>query len=98
MNVARISFLGVVLGILLLTIFLTLHTQAASQVSTKTPVNSLSPATSVQEKVVNADSIVYWRSDPDWKTPLTLAQQGVYTGDTVALACYTRGSTVPPNN
>ncbi|HKV58012.1 MAG TPA: hypothetical protein VJO32_07010 [Ktedonobacteraceae bacterium] len=27
-----------------------------------------------------------------------LAHQGVYTGDTVALACYTRGSTVPPNN
>src|SRR6266567_5481837 len=98
MKVARRSFLGVLVGVLLLTIFFTLHIQAASQVSPKTSINSLSPATSVHEKVVNADSIVYWRSDPDWNTPLTLAQQGVYTGDTVALACYTHGSTVPPNN
>ena len=97
MKVARRSFLGVLVGVLLLTIFLILHTQAASQVSA-TPINELSPATSVQKKVVNADSIVYWRSDHDWNTPLTMAQQGVYTGDTVALACYTRGSTVPPNN
>ena len=98
MKVARRSFLGVVVVVLLFTIFFTLHTLAASQVTPKTSINSLSPATSIQEKVVNADGGVYWRSDPDWKTPLTMAQQGVYTGDTVALACYTRGSTVPPNN
>lgn len=98
MKVARNIFLGVVVGVLVLAIFLTRLTQAASQVSPKTPINSLSASTSVHEKVVNADSIVYWRSDPDWNTPLTMTQQGVYTGDTVALACYTRGSTVPPNN
>jgi hypothetical protein len=98
MKVARRSFLGVLLVLLLLATFLALHAQAASQVSPKTPINSLSPAVPIQEKVVNADGGVYWRSDPDWKTPLTMTQQGVYTGDTVALACYTRGSTVPPNN
>ena len=98
MKVAYRSFLGVLVGVLLLTMFLILHTQAASQVSPKTSINSLSPATSVHEKVVNANSIVYWYSDHDWNKPIMLAQQGVYTGDTVALACYTRGSTVLPNN
>ena len=98
MKVAHKIFLGGVVGVLLITILLTLRTKAAPQVLPKKPANSLSTEMSVQEKVVNADSIVYWRSDPDWKTPPTMAQQGVYTGDTVALACYTRGSTVSPNN
>lgn len=98
MKVARRSFLGVVVVVLLLTIFFTLHTLAASRVTPKTSIHSLSPAISVQEKVVNADGGVYWRSDPDWNTPITLAQHGVYTSDRVALACYTHGSPVPPNN
>jgi hypothetical protein len=98
MKVAHKFFLGGVVGVWLITILLTLRTKAAPHVLPKKPVNSLSTEMSVQEKVVNADSIVSWRSDPDWKTLLTMAQQGVYTDDIVALACYTRGSVVPPNN
>jgi hypothetical protein len=98
MKVARKIFLGGVVGVLLITILLTLRAQAASHVSPKTSTDERSPATSMQEKVVNADDGVYWRSDPDWNTPLRVVQQGIYTGDTVALACYTRGNTVPPYN
>ena len=82
MKVVRISFLTV----LLLAMFLALNARMASPASADT----------ITETVVNADGGVYWRSDPNWNTPITLTQQGVYTGDTVKLACYTRGSTVPP--
>lgn len=82
MKVARISFLGV----LLLVMFLSLKTLAASPVS----------AATITEQVVNANGGVYWRSEPDWSTPIKVTRQGVYTGDTVELECYQRGSTVPP--
>ncbi len=98
MKVARRSFLGVLLVLLLLATFLVLHAQAASQVSPKTSIDKPSPATSVHEKVINADGGVYWRAEPDWLTPIPIVQHGVYTGDTVDLACYTHGGKVPPYN
>lgn len=54
------------------------------------------PSTTVTVQVVNADGGVYWRSAPDWNTPIRVVRQGVYTGDSVALECYKRGGTVPP--
>lgn len=46
--------------------------------------------------VVDADGGVYWRSAPDWNTPIQVAGQGVYTGDQVYLNCWVRGGTAPP--
>ena len=50
----------------------------------------------IVERVVNANGGVYWRSQPDWNTPIAVARHGVYSGDFIALDCYVRGGTVPP--
>lgn len=52
--------------------------------------------TNVVVSVVNADGGVFWRSQPNWETPIQVVQHGVYTGDQVELSCYMWGGTVPP--
>jgi hypothetical protein len=45
--------------------------------------------------VMNADGGIYWRSAPDWNTPVAIAGNGVYNGSIVALHCYQSGTSVP---
>ncbi len=53
-------------------------------------------AASIVRQVVNAAGGIYWRSAPDWNTPIPIPQHGVYNGDQIELECYVRGGTVPP--
>ena len=43
-----------------------------------------------------ADGGIYWRSEPDWNTPVQTPGTGVYPGDSVYLFCYAWGSAVAP--
>ncbi len=85
MTMTRIKYLtfGVLLALLI---------TGASLTAKATPVLASTSIVSV----VNADGGVYWRSDPDWNTPIKVSRQGIYTNDTVALECYQIGGTVPP--
>jgi hypothetical protein len=51
-------------------------------------------ADSVYETMNAADGI-YWRSSPDWNTPIAESGNGVYNGTTISVHCYQSGTTVP---
>jgi NlpC/P60 family len=38
---------------------------------------------------------IYWRSAPDWNTPVAQSGNGFYPGTSVAVSCYQHGTTVP---
>lgn len=38
---------------------------------------------------------IYWRSAPDWNTPVAVSGFGFYPGTAVSVQCYRSGSTVP---
>jgi hypothetical protein len=44
---------------------------------------------------MNAAGGIYWRSAPDWNTPIARAGFGVYPGTTISVRCFQRGSAVP---
>lgn len=46
-------------------------------------------------QAMNAAGGIYWRSAPDWNTPVAQAGNGVYNGTTIAVHCYRSGTTVP---
>jgi Protein of unknown function (DUF2690) len=45
--------------------------------------------------VMNAEGGIYWRSAPDWGTPIVEPDSGVFEGTTIAVQCYQSGSSVP---
>jgi hypothetical protein len=47
---------------------------------------------------MNAAGGIYWRSAPDWNTPVAVPGNGVYEGTTVAVHCYQAGTSVPGSN
>lgn len=49
-------------------------------------------------KTMNAAGGIYWRSAPDWNTPVAITGNGVYEGTTVAISCYQVGTSVPGSN
>lgn len=46
-------------------------------------------------QTMNAAGGIYWRSSPDWNTPVAEAGNGVYNGTTISVHCYQLGTTVP---
>ena len=45
--------------------------------------------------VMNAEGGIYWRSAPDWNTPVGVSGFGVYNGTTIEAHCYQSGTSVP---
>jgi hypothetical protein len=45
--------------------------------------------------VMNAEGGIYWRSAPDWATPIVEPDSGVFDGTTIAVQCYQSGNSVP---
>ena len=47
---------------------------------------------------MNDQGGVYWRSAPDWNTPVAQAGNGHYPGTRISVSCWARGSAVPGSN
>jgi hypothetical protein len=58
------------------------------------PVASADPT----YQAMNASGGIYWRSAPDWNTPVAVSGNGVYDGTTIAVHCYQSGTAVPGSN
>jgi hypothetical protein len=45
--------------------------------------------------VMNAEGGIYWRSAPNWSTPIVEPDSGVFEGTTISVSCYQSGTDVP---
>jgi len=66
--------------------------------STPGPAPAPSPTTLPpgQFHVMNADGGVYWRSAPDWNTPVAITGNGFYLGTVIKVSCYQAGAANVP--
>jgi RHS repeat-associated protein len=48
--------------------------------------------------VMNASGGIYWRSAPDWNTPVAIAGNGFYPGTVIAVHCYQAGAANVPGS
>lgn len=62
------------------------------------PVPSPGPASlpSGQFRTMNASGGVYWRSAPDWNTPVASPGNGFYNGSVIRVSCYQAGAANVP--
>jgi hypothetical protein len=44
---------------------------------------------------INATGGIFWRSQPNWNTPIAVNGTGVYPGTLISVQCYQSGTTVP---
>lgn len=72
--------------------------KASSPGPTPGPTSPSSPAALPpgQFYVVHADGGVYWRSAPDWNTPVAITGNGFYPGTVVRISCYQAGAANVP--
>ena len=72
--------------------FVALSTRTTADVAA---ASARTASTSVTMNIVNANGGVYWRSAPDWNTPVQKSGFGVYTGEQVAIGCFAWGTLTP---
>jgi hypothetical protein len=49
-------------------------------------------------QVMNAEGGIYWRSAPNWGTPIVEPDSGVFEDTTIAVQCYQSGTSVPESS
>lgn len=74
------------------------HVPKAASPTPATPGPSSSPASlpAGQFRTTNASGGVYWRSAPDWNTPVASAGNGFYNGTVIGVSCYQAGAANVP--
>jgi len=85
MNVRRKIMLGAA------SVVLTVMTLAAGWIPQGIERAGAAPA----YPVMNAEGGLYWRSAPDWNTPIARSGFGVYPGTVITIQCFQAGSSVP---
>ena len=68
--------------------------------TTTTPTSGTQPTTlpAGEFHVMNAAGGVYWRSSPDWNTPVAQSGNGVYPDTVIKVICYQAGSANVPGS
>ena len=56
------------------------------------------PLSAGQFGVMNASGGIYWRSSPDWSTPVAVAGNGFYPDTVIAVSCYQSGAANVPGS
>lgn len=60
------------------------------------PPGGSSPLPAHEFRVMNAAGGIYWRSAPDWNTPVAVAGNGVYPDTIIKVTCYQAGAANVP--